>query len=114
MSLDHMKSGEVIDLNNLGPQLGGKISVSLLRSEGLQLLRLVLTAGQVLADHYVEGEITVLCLEGHLLFEMEGEAQTMRPGMLIHLRGGVPHAVEAVEDSVLLLTVCHLTVEDEE
>lgn len=112
MSLEHRQSGEVIDLNDLGPELGGKISVSILRSRDLQLLRLVLKAGEGLSDHHVEGEIFVQCLSGHVMFGVNNVEQPMGPGMLIHLEGGVSHTVRATEDSVLLLTISRLSAEN--
>jgi quercetin dioxygenase-like cupin family protein len=57
-------------------------------------------------QHQVAGEITLLCIEGLIEFTAQGRSQRMAPGQLIHLAGGEPHALRAVDDATALLTIC--------
>ena len=109
MALPHASSGDLISLRPLGGKLEGAPSTALLKTDRLELMRLVLMAGKSFPEHWVEGEITVQCLEGRIEFEARQEGSpirhTMDPGDLVYLAGGVPHAVRALEDSSVLVTV---------
>ena len=56
-------------------------------------------------EHSVTGELTVQCLEGSLEFSIAGVVDIMRQGDLKCLLGGVPHALTAIEDSTVLVTL---------
>lgn len=107
MALHHAAPGEIIDVSPLGDALTEAITATLLRSEHLQVFRLVLPKGEEFSDHKVPGEITVQCLEGAVEFTSPGQAQTLRAGQLLYLDGGEPHALTATEDASLLVTVFH-------
>ncbi len=64
MALQHALPLDVIDVRPLGTGLRDAVTTSLLKTEALQLMRLVLPAGRGLPTHSVPGAITVLCLEG--------------------------------------------------
>jgi quercetin dioxygenase-like cupin family protein len=44
-------------------------------------------------------------VEGTLMFRTEAHTLTLHAGHMVTLQGGMPHAVEAVEESVFLLVV---------
>ena len=54
----------------------------------------------------MQGEITVLCLEGRIALSTSEGTRMMGPLDLIHLRGGEPHGLTAEEDATALLTIC--------
>ena len=105
MALRHAIPLEVIDIRPLGPALAEAVTTSLLKTPALQLMRVVLTAGQGLPQHSVKGAITVQCLEGEAVVTTPNVTCTLRAGQLVMLEGGEAHAVSAVADSSLLLTV---------
>ena len=45
------------------------------------------------------------CLEGAINLTAGGQTRQMKAGQLVWLEGGVDHALEAVHDSSLLLTI---------
>jgi quercetin dioxygenase-like cupin family protein len=96
---------DVVEVRPFGPALRDQVTTSLLKTEALQLMRLVLQAGQGLPEHHVQGAITVHCLEGESLVTTLGRSCRLLPGQLVMLEGGVPHAVTAVTDASLLVTV---------
>lgn len=105
MALKHAQPFEAIDLHPLAGQLAAAVSTSLIKSQGLQLMRVVLRAGQGLPEHLVRGEITLQCLEGRATVLTPGRRIELSAGQLTLLPAGEPHAVQAVEDTSLLVTV---------
>lgn len=105
MALPHAQPLDVIDVRPLGPALRDAVTTSLLKTPTLQLMRLVLPAGQSLPEHSVPGAITVHCLEGQTVVTTSSRTCTLRAGQLVMLDGSEGHAVKAVSDSSLLVTV---------
>lgn len=105
MAIPHAKSGDVINVTPLAAELAATKTHALLKSGEMELLRLVLPAGKTIAEHKAPGEITVHCLEGHVQFTAFGTTQELTAGRLLHLPAGEPHALHAVEDSSVLVTL---------
>ncbi len=100
-----LNPGDVIDVRPLGPAMADSKHVSLLETDMLKIKRMVLPKGKELPEHKAPGEITVQCLEGHIAFTTAGTTFDLKPGQLVYLRTGSPHAVKAMEDSSFLLTI---------
>ncbi len=105
MALPHASSGQLIDINPLGPRLDEAHSNALFKTSQLELMRLVLPRGKGLPEHTVPGAVTIQCIEGEIELQAHGRTQNMRPGQLVYLAGGEPHALHAMEDSSVLLTL---------
>ncbi len=58
--------------------------------------------------HAAPGEITLHGLGGRVALLVGTRRMVIGPGDLVHLGAGEPHAVEAIESSVLLLTLCRM------
>lgn len=105
MALKHADPGQVIDLAPYGNGLAQAQSIALFKSEDLEVMRLVLLAGKTMPSHHVAGEITIQCLEGSVEVTAEGATHALRPGHLMYLPGRSPHALYAVDDASVLVTV---------
>jgi quercetin dioxygenase-like cupin family protein len=105
MALPHARPGQVIDLFPTHIAAGISVSHALFKSEQLELIQLVLPAGKGLPVHSVPGEITVQCLKGRIDFAINGRSRVIRAGQLLHVEGGVPHSLLAIEDASALLTI---------
>lgn len=105
MAIPHAASGELIDVRPLGENLRRTTSTTLVRAEHLEVFRMVLAAGKAAPDHKASGAITIQCLEGLVELEAHGRTQILRAGSMVYLSDGEPHAVRAVEDSSLLVTI---------
>jgi quercetin dioxygenase-like cupin family protein len=105
MALVHAQPLDVISVRPLAAQLHGVKTHSLLKTSKLQLMRLVLAAGQHVPEHQVPGEITIQCLEGEVVVSTPGLARTLGAGELMALPGQEPHALRAVTDASLLVTI---------
>ena len=105
MAISHAKSAEVIDIMPLGANRDSAQTTTLVKTDSLEVIRLVLPTGKEIKRHQVPGEITVFCLEGNVAFQAGDTDCTLTGGKLIHLAGSVEHVLHAVEDSSLLVTI---------
>ncbi|CAN5274442.1 hypothetical protein BH11PSE11_BH11PSE11_06820 [soil metagenome] len=105
MALPHARTGELIDLAPLGAKISSAVSTALIKTPHLEAMRLVLHAGKTMSEYKLAGEVTVLCIEGQVELTLHGRVQTLRAGHWVYLLGGEPHALHAIQDSALLLTV---------
>jgi quercetin dioxygenase-like cupin family protein len=104
MSIQHAKPAEIIQLP-LGAALSSSTTKTLVKTNDLELIRLVLPAGKDIPTHKARGEITVQTLEGRVAFTVADKTQELIAGQLIYLSAGEPHSVRAIEDSSLLVTI---------
>jgi quercetin dioxygenase-like cupin family protein len=105
MALPHATSGDVIDVTPLRDRLVEALSTAIIRTPHLELIRSVLQHGRVVPEHKIDGELTILCIEGKLRVHAHDRDIPLAAGELLYLAGGVPHAVTAEEDSSALLTL---------
>lgn len=105
MALDHAQPGQPIDVAPLGVALRESATHAILKTRSLELMRVVLRAGEALPQHNVRGELTLLCIEGAAEVVMDGTACRLRASQLVLLTAQVQHAVRALQDTSLLLTI---------
>lgn len=105
MALVHAQPLEVISIRPLAARITEARTHSLLKTDRLQLMRLVLAAGQTVPEHQVAGEMTLLCLEGQVLVRTPGRQSRLCEGELILLPAQEPHALQPQSDSSLLATL---------
>lgn len=105
MAMPRATQGELIDVRPLGDALQVSKSATLMRSEHMEVVRLVLPAGKHIPEHRAPGEITVQCLEGVVKFGTGAGTQVMRSGDMLFLLAGEPHWLEAVENGSVLVTL---------
>ena len=105
MALPHAQALDIIDVRPLGSGLDDAVTTSLIKTAALQLMRVVLRAGQGLPEHSVAGAITLQCLEGEAVLTTPSRSCHLGAGRLVLLDGGELHAVRAVTDASLLVTI---------
>jgi quercetin dioxygenase-like cupin family protein len=105
MAIPHAASGQAIDVRPLGAALATGRTVALVKTDTLEVFRLVLRPGRTAAPVKVPGVVTLQCLEGRVELTVEGVPQTLAPGQLVFLAGGAVHGLTALEDASLLVTV---------
>lgn len=88
-----------------GDRLASQRTTALFKSNDLEVIRLVLRAGDAFPTHSVNGEITLQCIEGRLEVRSDGHSQTLAAGQLLYLLGKTPHSVTALSDASALLTL---------
>ena len=105
MALPHAQPLDIISVRPLGSELAGAVSTSLLKTERIQLLHLVLPARQDQPPHHVADECTIHCLEGDVEVVMPSGNRRLGPGQLVVLPGGQQHSLSARVDSAVLMTL---------
>jgi len=105
MALQHASPGQVLDVHPLGSRVSTERTSALFKSLDLEVMRLVLRAGNSLPPHKVPGEITIHCLEGSLDIELENSTVRLEAGELLFLAGNATHGVEAATDASALVTI---------
>ncbi len=83
--------------------------ITLVRQGGLSVVLTQLRAGAALQEHAAPGAATVQVLDGHVRARVGDVDLDLLAGRLIAFDADVRHAVEAVEDSTLLLTLADPT-----
>ena len=106
MALPHAQSGQIVSVRPLGERLPDTLTTAILKAGQLEVMRVVLPAGKSMREHQTPGEITVQCLEGTVHFQSGGATQLLRAGDLVHLQPKALHALTAVQDASLLVTIC--------
>lgn len=89
----------------LGTAVKGARSMTVLKSAGLELIRLAIPAGKQIPPHRAPDEITVQCLEGHVACSHDGHELELRPGDLLHLCPKELHSLRGIADSSVLVTL---------
>jgi quercetin dioxygenase-like cupin family protein len=105
MAIPHARPGEVIDVQPLGATLREQQTRALVKGDGLEVLRLVLTRDKEIPIHSAPGPITVQCLEGRVAFTALRGTVELQAGQMLFLSPGEPHSLLAYEDSSLLVTL---------
>jgi quercetin dioxygenase-like cupin family protein len=83
----------------------GQNAKTLIKYGDFRVVLMVLKADARVPEHKTEGRISVQVLEGHLRLKASGRTFSLRAGGLLALDRGVPHEVEALAESALVLTV---------
>lgn len=104
MSAGHVGAGEVINLQNLEGR-PDDATLALVKTENMEVIRMVLPRGKDIMEHSVDGEISVQCIKGTVLFQMDNNAHELAKGDWLYLKGKQKHALYAKSDSVLLITI---------
>lgn len=98
-------SCEVLSFCGAVPCFASVRSEVVLQSDRLRVVRIALAAGASLKEHTAPGDLLVQCLQGKVSFNLPLESHILESGQLIHVPDRLPHAVEAIEDAQLLLTI---------
>jgi uncharacterized protein (DUF2249 family)/quercetin dioxygenase-like cupin family protein len=95
-----------LDVNSFADFNDQEISRRVLLDDPVMRVVLVsLRAGQGLPEHAANGLVTVYSVGGRVQFYEGDECSEMVPSKLIRLAPGMPHRLEAKEDSRLLITM---------
>lgn len=88
------------------PAVGGHRQAGLVHRGPLRLLLFTFEPGGRLPEHRARGQVVIHCLRGELAVEASAARHQLRGGEALVLEPDVPHSVEAVVESEMLLTVC--------
>jgi quercetin dioxygenase-like cupin family protein len=105
MANEEEPSADVINVRPLEVQLGKARTTTLVKTDRMEILRLIVHAGREIPFHLAPGDLIVQCLEGEVTFASPGKTSKLQPGELIYHPARIPHALAAKYDSSLLVTI---------
>lgn len=76
---------------------------TLINEAGYRMVLLTMRAGQRIPEHAAQGRVMVQAILGHVTFFAGGFPDELYAGEVICVDGGVPHSIEANEDSALFV-----------
>jgi quercetin dioxygenase-like cupin family protein len=98
--------GEALPLSSLvTPTAGGIASRILAKTSGGNLTLFAFDAGQGLTEHTSPFDALLMVLEGACMLTIGGAPVRATPGTIVRMPADVPHAVEALEVTRLLLVM---------
>ncbi len=83
----------------------GQNAKTLVKYDDFRVVLTALKARARLPGHQTEGRISIQTVAGHIQVRAEGRTFDLPTGRLLALDQGLPHDVEALEDSAFLLTI---------
>lgn len=105
MSKPHAGPGEIVNVCPLGAAVSTTKTSSLVKTNSIEVIRLVVPAGKEIPKHKAKGELVVQCLEGKIAFTAFGNTHDLEAGQLFYLPTGEFHSLRGIEDGSLLLTI---------
>jgi len=81
------------------------VSRTVMKAEGARVVLFAFDKDQVLTEHTAAMPVLLQTLEGLLRVTADGRTVDLAPGDVIHLGTRLPHTVEAIEASKLMLTM---------
>ena len=84
---------------------GGRNSKTLVKHPDFRVVLTVLKSDARLHEHKAAGRISVQAMVGHIRMHVREKAIDLPAGHMLVLERGLPHDVEALEDSAFLLTI---------
>jgi quercetin dioxygenase-like cupin family protein len=105
MAIRHAQPGERVSVLPPDNTLAERKTSAIFKSRDLEVMRLVLSAGATVPPHSVGGDITLQCLKGAALITASRGETRLDAGELMFLLGGDVHAVRALSDCSLLVTI---------
>ncbi len=105
MALPHAEPMDIINVRPLGEGLANAVSTSLIKTDRVQLLHMVLREHQDQPQHHVSDESVVHCLEGIVELVTPGGTKRLTPGSVVVLPAGQKHSLRARTNCAVLVTL---------
>jgi quercetin dioxygenase-like cupin family protein len=105
LATHHASPGEIVDLNTWTKDLPNEHTKAVVKTDKMELIRLVIPIGKEIPTHKVSGLIIVHCIKGEIEFIAMNSKKKLMPGQLLYLMPHEAHSVKASEDSVVLLVI---------
>ncbi len=87
-------------------EASGRSARTLSKHADFRVVLISMKAGSHMNRHHADGRISMQCLRGRLSVHLPSKAKAeMTAGSLLILDCGIPHDVDAIEESALLVTI---------
>ena len=110
MDLSHTFLEDLVAGTEIPP--GGTLSQVVFKDDQVRVILFAFDVGQELTEHTAVRPALVQVLSGHLRLSMGTDTYDCRPGDWVHMSAKLPHSLEALEPTVMLLTMLPATLPD--
>ncbi|OHB76785.1 MAG: hypothetical protein A2W31_12615 [Planctomycetes bacterium RBG_16_64_10] len=100
-----VKPGEPVDVRRLGAELGTRVNTLLVKTINVEIIQLVIPAGDLIPTHEAHGEIIFHCLEGQVLLSARGKTHELNAGQLFYFCTNEPFSIRGIAPASLLVTI---------
>ncbi len=100
-----VKPGETVDVRRLDAAHGVGSTLLLVKTDNVQIIHVVVSAGQKLPTHDAWGEIVLHCLEGRISVAALGKTHELAAGQLFYYCLDESFSVQGIEQASLLVTI---------
>ncbi|MEL7834932.1 hypothetical protein [Fodinibius sp. Rm-B-1B1-1] len=105
MRYGHVQSGDPINLQSLREELDVDTSYALVKTDNMEVIRMALPQGKSVEEHVLDSEISVQCLQGEILFQIDGRASSLTHDDWLYLKKGQPYSYSVKSDAIVLITI---------
>jgi quercetin dioxygenase-like cupin family protein len=96
---------EIIESEQCKPWPSGIHARTLYKKHDFRVVLISMEAAAQMKEHHIDGTSSVQMLKGHIRYSTQGQVYDLRAGDLLTLGASIRHEVEAMEESVFLLTI---------
>ena len=104
MATMHAEPGEIVNLSTWADDLPEEHSKAIVKTEEMELARLLLQPGETIGRHHVNGPLIIHCLSGSLEIVALGETRDVSEGELLYLPPGENFSLNARRRTSVLVT----------
>jgi quercetin dioxygenase-like cupin family protein len=97
---------QIVQLQRRGQyESGAPSGETLVKEPDLRIVLMALRSGGRMEKHQASGPVSIQSIEGRFRVRLPSGTVELEPGELLALEPGIPHDVEAIEDTAFLLTL---------
>lgn len=100
-----VKPGETVDVRRLGAGVGTPRKTLLVKTANVEIVHIVIPAGEAIPTHEAQGEIILHCLEGRISLSALDTTHEVVAGQLFYFCINEPFSIRGIEQASLLLTI---------
>jgi len=89
------------------PMPHGHVAKTVLRNSDLRVVMMVLKRGTKVPTHHARGSLAIQVLDGRLVVTLLDTGFDLAAGNVLAIESDVEHALIAIEDTAVMLTVAH-------
>ena len=103
---------EIADAASRKPWQAGHHAKMLFKKHDFRVVLITMENGAHMKEHHADGTISVQVLKGRIRMNVGGKPHELSTGNLFTLGASIRHDVEALDDSVFLLTISWPSAEE--
>ncbi len=83
-------------------------AITVFKTNSMRIVLIALHGGALMSKHSVDGMVSIQMLDGKMKLNTNEQSVVLRTGQILVLHDGIPHSIEAIEESIFLLTLSRM------